>query len=463
MNYDQAWLSVPTSPILRKVAQELQTPTVISDVLALVGTVSKSAAAPPGQVILKGARLPSSTTMSFNNNPLNAGSSSGVTTTLAISTKAPFYPISLSYSDPQNGSTQWTFSNWGRPVTLTVPAHPVSLDSLQLGGTVSPPPQQPDDSSLPAPVITDTSTDPGGVVTPTEASAVGTQLWEAWVQARVTRDITALRTLDAQPELSADWGYICQYGCRGPELSLSSMSVIVPRQTVWPAYFLATATFTVNCDATASPCDNTFVATQSAPHAPWKIAAMSNWSGHSYATTPAVAHGQFSPAASAPTAAHVNALPQDYAAYLEAIKKTDQGPPDTRLAPGPYTSGLISTNYMPAAAQQAAGYSNAVTYYVVPADPVWQFAGSNGATAVCGTVRYTDVTKGTTRPLVQADNDHPYGNLANGTYSSITLTGLHTVCFESYADPTKPTVVLGVWGDGVTASGTPIHALLNPT
>src|SRR6202034_1238521 len=154
-------------------------------------------------------------------------------------------------------------------------ANPVPLSSLQLGQ----PAAGPSDSPVPAPVITETSTQEGAVVTPTEADTVGTQLWNAWVQARATRDIPALQALDAQPELSTDYADVCQYGCRGPELTLSTMSVTVPCQPSWPAEFLATATFTVNCSAADSPCDNTFVAVQAAPHAPWKIVAMADWSG----------------------------------------------------------------------------------------------------------------------------------------------------------------------------------------
>ena len=63
---------------------------------------------------------------------------------------------------------------------------------------------------------------------------------------------------------------------------------------------------------------------------------------------------------------------------------------------------------------------------------------------------------------MQSPDAHPYGNLATGIYSSVTLTGLHTVCFETYTDPARPIAVIGTWGGTVTATGTPIQSLVNP-
>ena len=387
--YGDRWISLPTDDQgLQQIAGELQTAVVVSDLLTLSGPITKAGSHPGDQVAVQGK---------LANNSYNAGSGAGDLTTLTVSTGAPFYPVSISYSDPRNGNTEITFSHWGERGNLQAPQNAVPASALGPGSTASAP-TGPDDSTTPAPSITDTSDQTGVAVTASEAPTVGTELWEAWIQARATRDITALQTLDAEPELSADWGYICQYGCAGPQLTLSSIAVTVPLQSKWPADFLATASYTADCNASASPCDNTFVAVQSAPGARWQIAAMTNWSGDSYATRSPVGPGQLSPRPTPPSA-HVTSLPQQYAEYLQAIKTTGKPPAATRLAPGPFTTDLIATNYNPPSQQQTDGLTDTTTYYTNSNDPVWQFAGSNGATAVCGTVRYTDVRKATTISL----------------------------------------------------------------
>jgi hypothetical protein len=456
--YGGQWISLPLDTAdLQQMSGQLQTSVLISDLLTLAGPITKTRVTKarnqgPGQVALEGR---------LANNSYNDGSGAGDVTTLTVSAKAPYYPLSLYYSDQQSAYTQITFSNWGERLDLKAPQNPIPAGQLGFGGSAVAP-TGPDESTTPAPSITATSPQAGVAVTPVEAQTVATQLWEAWVQARATRDVTALETLDAQPELSADWGYICQYTCAGPQLTLSSIAVTVARQSKWPADFLATATFTADCEASASPCDNSFVAVQSAPGAPWKIATMTNWSGHSYATTAPVPAGQFSPAPTPPPSAHVTTLPREYAQYLQAIRRTGQPPAGTRLAPGPFTTDLIATNYYPPSEQQADGRTDTITYSTNPDDPIWRFAGTNGATAVCGAVHYSDAINATTIPLVQSPSDHPYGDLTTGTYSSITMTGIHLVCFEVYSNPSQPVAVIGTWGDAVTATGTAIQAQANP-
>ena len=450
--YADRWIMVPTDdPAAQQMAGELRTSVVVSDLLTLAGPITRAGPHGPGQVAVQGR---------LAHNQYNDGSGAGDLTTLTVSTRAPFYPAAISYSDPTNGSTNLSFSHWGEKVALHAPADPVPLVALGVGATSSAP-AAPDESTAPAPSITATSPQAGLAVTPAQARTVGTGLWTAWVQARATRDVTALQTLDMQPMLAADWGYVCQFGCHGPQLGLSTLTVTVPRQSGWPAHFLANATYTP-CQTPVTPCDDTFVAVQAAPGAPWKIASMADWTGTSYATIPPAGSDQLSPDPTPPPGSDVSALPEAYAQYLQAIKTNGAPPAGTRLGPGPFTSGLISSNYLPASEQQAEGQTVSVAYRTSPSDPIWQFAGRDGTTEVCGTVRFTDVRRETTVPLVQSAAVHPYGDLAAGVYSSVTLTGLHLVCFEVYADAARPVAVIGTWGDIVTATGTPIQAAIEP-
>ncbi|HWE56950.1 MAG TPA: hypothetical protein VG435_15675, partial [Acidimicrobiales bacterium] len=250
---DNQWVSVPTDNTdLQQVAQQLRSTTVISDLLTMSGSITAQPAS-AGQIVLQGT---------VSDNAMNDGSGAGDVAYLTVSTKAPFYPVSFRYSDSQSGLTKMDFRRWGNQTLLEPPAHPLPFSALQFAAAPTPP-TEPSESTTPAPAIVDASSQPGLAVTRSEATTVGTALWNAWVQARATRDVIALQQLDAEPQLAADWGYICEYQCRGPQLTLSSLSVTVPKQTKWPVDFMATASYTSDCTASATPCNNTFVAVQS--------------------------------------------------------------------------------------------------------------------------------------------------------------------------------------------------------
>jgi hypothetical protein len=52
---------------------------------------------------------------------------SGGRANLYISRQAPYYPIRVVFADPQKGSAQFDFSNWGEHVKLSPPAHAISV------------------------------------------------------------------------------------------------------------------------------------------------------------------------------------------------------------------------------------------------------------------------------------------------------------------------------------------------
>jgi hypothetical protein len=120
--YSGVWISTPpNNQSLNQAILELQSQTIISDLLTLSGEVFRSDSPSKGQVDLQGT---------LADNAFNDGSGAGDSAVLGVSSKAPFYPVSFSYSDPTNGSNQFTFSNWGEPVNLTPPPNAVSLSSI---------------------------------------------------------------------------------------------------------------------------------------------------------------------------------------------------------------------------------------------------------------------------------------------------------------------------------------------
>lgn len=123
--YGGQWISLPIdNENLRQMAGELQTSVVVNDLLALGGSLTKSTDPPAGGVALEGI---------LADNVYNEGSGAGDATTLVVSDKAPFYPVSLSYSDSLNGSTDIRFSQWGERLNLVAPKDAVPASALGLG------------------------------------------------------------------------------------------------------------------------------------------------------------------------------------------------------------------------------------------------------------------------------------------------------------------------------------------
>jgi hypothetical protein len=442
------WVNVPTnSDAMKQAAAVLKMPTIVDQLLALSGVISKGPAPAKDEVALTG-------TVPFND--FNKDSGAGDSATVVVSAKSPFLPISISFSDPDNGSTTMTFSKWGEPVALVPPQSPLSAPAGAFGGGSSSGTQSSASASPASQIapVTLSSTTPGVAVTPAEATSVATQLWNDRTQILATQNGRALGTIDSGPAYEADLAFLC--GCQSPAYTLDKIRVTVTRQASWPAVIFATASYTSDCRASESPCDDTFVATQQAPNAAWHIVLVASWSGTVNATLPPAGADGFSPAPNPPAAAHLSTLPSEYAAYLQAIKDKGAAPAGSRLGPGPFTDQEISTNYLPPAQEQAEGLVATTTYSALSSDPVWQFAGGNGTTATCGTVRYTGQYRPTTgKALSQTAQSGLFGNLAPGSYQSVTQKGLHMACFESKSDAAAPVLVFGSWGETTAWTGVP--------
>jgi hypothetical protein len=336
----------------------------------------------------------------------------------------------------------------------SLPASPPSTstpttDDRSPSTTVSPP------STTVASVLAVPS-QPGVSVSPDEAHVVAGRLWFLRMTALSERDAASLPQFEAGPELEVDRGFICQEGCRGPVLTSGTVTVNVPRQTAWPAVFFATVTYTTQCGASVSPCDDSFVAQQISPGAPWKMILYVDYSGTLYASQPALGADGYAVAAQADATRHLEALPAEYAVYLQALKSTGRPPTSTRLANGYFTTGLASALNDPPAAQEARGEHRTVTYQAAPTDPIWRFASEFGSQVTCGTVRFRDqITPTAGHTLTQPDDYSAYGNLAPGDYATVTLTGLRNACFEVHQDPTTPIIVFGTWDHLTGATGIP--------
>ncbi len=280
------------------------------------------------------------------------------------------------------------------------------------------------------------------------------QLWNGMVTARHENDRDALRALLKGPALEATLGDMCD--CPGiPKFVAETFSVNVPRQTSWPAVFFASATYTSSCEASARPCVDSFVAVQDRERGPWKIALWVGYSGRLNAETSGVGPGSFALDPPPLTYRDAVTLPAEYAEYRDSLKRTGEPPPQTRLGPGPFTTGEAEWLYDPPAEQRARNLSEG-TSYTVGGDPMYAFTAVAETAVVCGTVRYTSVATALPGMTIrQSQEQTEWGTkLAPGRYSSIVAEGLHMVCFELYANPNVPVTVFGRYGSVTKVTGT---------
>jgi hypothetical protein len=283
-------------------------------------------------------------------------------------------------------------------------------------------------------------------VDPAEANSVARRLWTDVILARHDRDPGALAIVESGAPLAVDAPQ-CMAGCPPPYLyNLTAVVVSVPRQSSWPAQFLATASYTENCNTGYSPCDNTFVAVQPTKGAPWTISLFVSYSGPPLAPFLEAGGYDAPPRGGRP----ISTLTLAYAKYLQAIKTTGAPPASTILQSGAFTTGLVKQLYLSPSMAAAGGYSDSITYKPGAA-PAYRFETSLGPLA-CGTVDWTDTdTALPGKVLVQPLDRASWGpTLAPGTYTRIVDRGVHMNCYVPGISDSSIAYVIGGW-DGSTS------------
>jgi hypothetical protein len=251
--------------------------------------------------------------------------------------------------------------------------------------------------------------------------------------------------------------------------SITSLYLFVPRQTAYPADFLAEVT--TQSLAGAQPGVVFMVFTRPSAVARWEVslatgyATAANTPVQAY-VVPARATDGFDAAAST-NGTDVSALPADLAAYYQHWASTGSAPPDPTFAPGLFTSYQGGKIFTFGETVVFAGLHREVYSAGTPADGEWSFAAdsldetpADGWLLSCGTVRYEDFSTAArgVKPLTQPPDLSIWGpSLPAGQYSQVTQSGLHESCFLS--DPTgAPTIVLGTDGGASRSTGVPVVA-----
>ncbi len=115
--YAGRWMNLPATDAQFGPTVKMLTPSSFLDTfVALTGTITRvPGPANSTDVFLRGTVRQSSV--------LGTQADAG---TLEISGAAPFYPVKLSYTDPNAGSQVYAFSGWGEHVAATAPSGPIS-------------------------------------------------------------------------------------------------------------------------------------------------------------------------------------------------------------------------------------------------------------------------------------------------------------------------------------------------
>lgn len=111
----ERWIEVPDAGMA---AAEFTGPRLVDDLIDLSPPVQTLPANASGVVSLSGV---------IPDVPDNQGGGAGDTATLGVSRSTPYYPVSLTFSDPQTGSVAFHFSRWGEPLTLVAPSGAISV------------------------------------------------------------------------------------------------------------------------------------------------------------------------------------------------------------------------------------------------------------------------------------------------------------------------------------------------
>ena len=281
----------------------------------------------------------------------------------------------------------------------------------------------------------------GSLITPSQANAVATAMWQRWETALITSDTRALSQLvspgallSAEVEECAVASARCVF--ETAPRPIRGLNMVVPLQPRYPIRFLAEVetTETVNeSDGLVGqqPWVELQILTKASSHASWKLSFDSGYDSSSggrppylpFAETPAGpalpggGQDQYNlPPQRPPPIATSQFLPV-YAAYLQSYKDTGHAPAHSLILPD---GGANGAGEQLASARQGSVYLGYRRNYQLTADPgagEWEFAVSGSAQMICGSIRDTETDSPLQGLLYQNPAENNWGPpLPTGNY-----------------------------------------------
>ena len=291
----------------------------------------------------------------------------------------------------------------------------------------------------------------GSLITPGQAQVVATAMFTAWQSALATSDTRALTQLASPGVVLNGTIYNCAYpnglcliGPQTPPV-LGLMQTIVPYQTSYPLYFMASIQTTNEVTSNSGlneqePWMDMEILTKASSTASWRLSFDSGYTapggtepaylpfdGATEADSPGAGIYNTAPTA-APSVPAANFLPL-LASYYQSFKSLGHAPANSVFVDGGQTSG---EGMQLAQDRNGSTYNGGRDTYQFGWDSragSWRFTTTGGYPMECGSV----VDQATVTPLsgvlLQNSDETNYGiPLAPGSYQKITTSAEHEVC-----------------------------------
>jgi len=267
----------------------------------------------------------------------------------------------------------------------------------------------------------------GPVVTPAQAKEITGTIFHLRAAALAAQDRPAFQQIDTGVVLESD---IPACGCLGERFgAITDMSVFVPRQTSYPASFMAEVATT---NAGTPSIENVVVVRNSAADS-WRLAVenvVTFPSGQLHLDAPVADAGGYDAAPTASPAASATLFRQ-LATYWQSWKNTGAAP-----SPSPFDSGAFTTGKgaelaaHPQDQLQDNGLFGHYDYAYDTGDAVYTFAVNGGWSVSCSAVRHTTLFTPRSGDLaVQDPARHNWGpTLAPGSYDALTERHVEQSC-----------------------------------
>ena len=300
-------------------------------------------------------------------------------------------------------------------------------------------------ASLPA-VLTEPPPHDGPVVSLREAEQVVAAVWPLRDHALAERNVATLRELETGPALTVDLATMDQGFAPNrpnPTATLPPHQTYVPRQTGWPASFLAE----VDTTNTGKPWLEVMVFQRKGPASPWQVAYDTGYVPRAAARTDPPTGDTFGYNVATPITwtdprDAVGALARYWQSWLDT-GRTHAG--DPTFAPGLWTTDFLRGRADGQGKRDTNGLPGHYRYSTRSDAPVWVFGVYTGKyDLVCSPMQESATWTG---PAHQDAHRQKWGrSLAPGVYRSVTTDSIREPCVLVPTSP-GPLIVFGadIW------------------
>jgi hypothetical protein len=294
--------------------------------------------------------------------------------------------------------------------------------------------------------LTEASNVKGAVISPDQAGAVLSAVWNLRVQAFLSDDRSLMAEFETGPALESD-EVTCGCNTRGPRGPIYAESVFVPRQRSYPAAFFAEVKTTLE----NAPYVQFLVIARQSESTPWEVVSDPGYSGDGALDQPRIEHGGFADA-DPPTEAS-KSLPAELASYWQTWTEKDHAPLRSPFASGRWTT-QAGASYGKDPSGSWTSSNGLIGYYSFKggeANEEWTFGTTAGA-ITCGVVRWQTIWTYPGGGIYQDPAQNNWGpSVVPGTYQYEAETQIMQPCFVQRHG--VPIAVVSGQGDPDTEQG----------